>query len=84
MVVYFLTVIRGKTFNLTFQKYNKYQTNKNLTSSFWMARILFFTASQFAFFPVMTIISELLFSAGRSIFVLVSSRIWKKKNSASQ
>jgi len=40
-----------------------------------MARILFFAASQFAFFPVMTIISELLFSAGRSILVLVSSRI---------
>lgn len=41
-----------------------------------MARILCFAASQFAFFPVMTIISELLFSAGRSILVLVSSRIW--------
>lgn len=47
-----------------------------LTSSFWMARMRFLATSQFAFFPVMTIISELLFSAGRSILVLVSSRIY--------
>lgn len=58
----------------------KRKTNKKvniLTSSFWMAKMRIRASSQFAFFPVMTIISELLFSAGRSIFVLVSSRIWK-------
>lgn len=51
----------------------------SLTSSFWMARILWRAASQFALFPVITIVSELLFSAGRSILVLLSSRICHKK-----
>lgn len=46
-----------------------------LTSSLWMARIRSLAASQLIFLPVMTIISELLFSVGRSILVLVSSRI---------
>lgn len=52
------------------------------TSSFWIAKILWRAASQFAFLPVITIVSELLFSAGRSILVLLSSRIChqKKKN----
>lgn len=40
-----------------------------------MARIRSLAASQLFFLPVMTIISELLFSVGRSILVLVSSRI---------
>lgn len=48
----------------------------SLTSSLWMARIRSLAASQLLFLPVMTIISELLFSVGRSILVLVSSRIW--------
>lgn len=46
-----------------------------LTSSLWMARIRSLAASQLLFLPVMTIISELLFSVGRSILVLVSSLI---------
>lgn len=46
-----------------------------LTSSLWMPRIRSLAASQFTFLPVMTIISELLFSVGKSILVLVSSRI---------
>lgn len=46
-----------------------------LTSSLWMARIRSLAASQLLFLPVMTIISELLFSVGRSILVFVSSRI---------
>lgn len=40
-----------------------------------MPRIRSLAASQLPFLPVMTIISELLFSVGRSILVLVSSRI---------
>lgn len=43
-----------------------------------MARILWRAASQFALLPVITIVSELLFSAGRSILVLLSSRIYHK------
>lgn len=41
-----------------------------------MERIRWRAASQLARFPVMTIVSELLFSAGRSILVLHSSRIY--------
>lgn len=44
-----------------------------------MARILCRAASQFAFLPVIIIVSELLFSAGRSILVLLSSRICQKR-----
>jgi len=44
-----------------------------------MARTRVLAASQLGLLPVMTIISELLFSAGRSILVFVSSRIYKKK-----
>lgn len=51
----------------------------SLTSSFWIAKILWRAASQFALLPVITIVSELLFSAGRSILVLLSSRICHKK-----
>lgn len=40
-----------------------------------MPRIRSLAASQLTFLPVMTIVSELLFSVGRSILVLVSSRI---------
>lgn len=50
-------------------------TEMFLTSSLWIARIRSLAASQLFFLPVMTIISELLFSVGRSILVLVSSRI---------
>lgn len=50
-----------------------------LTSSLWMARIRSLAASQLLFLPVMTIVSESLFSVGRSILVLVSSRIWRQQ-----
>lgn len=53
---------------------------ERLTSSLWMERIRSLAASQLLFLPVMTIISELLFSVGRSILVLVSSRIWRHKH----
>lgn len=36
-------------------------------------------ASQLARLPVMTMVSELLFSAGRSILVLLSSRIYEER-----
>lgn len=48
---------------------------RGLTSSLWMPRIRSLAASQLTFLPVMTIISELLFSVGKSILVVVSSRI---------
>lgn len=51
------------------------QVTSVLTSSLWIPRIRSRAASQLTFLPVMTIISELLFSVGRSILVLVSSRI---------
>lgn len=50
-----------------------------ITRSFWMDRMRLRAASQLALLPVMTMVSELLFSAGRSILVLLSSRIWKPK-----
>lgn len=40
-----------------------------------MDRMRLRAASQLARLPVMTMVSELLFSAGRSILVLLSSRI---------
>lgn len=43
-----------------------------------MDRMRLRAASQLARLPVMTMVSELLFSAGRSIFVLLSSRIYKQ------
>lgn len=46
-----------------------------ITRSFWMDRMRLRAASQLARLPVMTMVSELLFSAGRSILVLLSSRI---------
>lgn len=46
-----------------------------VTRSFWMDRMRLRAASQLARLPVMTMVSELLFSAGRSILVLLSSRI---------
>lgn len=51
----------------------------HLTNSFWMERIRLRAASQLALLPVMTMVSELLFSAGRSILVLHSSRIYRQK-----
>ena len=50
-----------------------------LTRSFWMDRMRLRAASQLARVPVMTLVSELLFSAGRSILVLLSSRICKER-----
>lgn len=50
-----------------------------LTRSFWMDRMRLRAASQLARLPVMTMVSELLFSAGRSILVLLSSRICKER-----
>lgn len=44
-----------------------------------MDRMRLRAASQLARLPVMTIVSELLFSAGRSILVLLSSRIYKER-----
>lgn len=52
-----------------------------------MDRMRLRAASQLARLPVMTMVSELLFSAGRSILVLLSSRIYKRadqENLASQ
>ena len=57
---------------------NRKRPVASLTSSFWMARILWRAASQFALLPVITIVSELLFFAGRSILVLLSSQICHK------
>lgn len=44
-----------------------------------MDRMRLRAASQLARLPVMTIVSELLFSAGRSILVLLSSRIYEDR-----
>lgn len=44
-----------------------------------MDRMRLRAASQLARLPVMTMVSELLFSAGRSILVLLSSRICKER-----
>lgn len=49
-----------------------------LARSFWMDRMRLRAASQLARLPVMMMVSELLFSAGRSILVLLSSRIYKE------
>lgn len=49
-----------------------------VTRSFWMDRMRLRAASQLARLPVMTMVSELLFSAGRSILVLLSSRIYDR------
>lgn len=49
-----------------------------ITRSFWMDRMRLRAASQLARLPVMMMVSELLFSAGRSILVLLSSRIYKE------
>lgn len=51
-------------------------TSAMLARSFWMDRMRLRAASQLARLPVMTMVSELLFSAGRSILVLLSSRIF--------
>lgn len=44
-----------------------------------MDRMRLRAASQLARLPVMTMVSELLFSAGRSILVLLSSRIYEER-----
>ena len=53
-------------------------TQHPITRSFWMDRMRLRAASQLARLPVMIMVSELLFSAGRSILVLLSSRIYKE------
>lgn len=56
----------------------------HITRSFWMDRMRLRAASQLARLPVMMMVSELLFSAGRSILVLLSSRIYKERHNEKQ